>query len=461
MEGSDGIAVCRHRLLLVISLLLALVLALLAPTPARASGTLPRPFDAQLTYDPHYSEGEPSIAVNPTNPANILVTFLANTDFGVPGLYHGQAPTGRDIQQPIQGCDYLITLDGGKTWTRHTLPIANFAIDPTRTNCSDTLVSFDRTGVAYVMGASYEFPGFLLGLGDFRMISSRDGGRTWSTPSVISPTLFSPGANPAAWRGLRFYDDRPFMTIDDSTGTLYVDGTQGRAVATGPVGDTEYLTASSDGGKTWSDAVAVGTASAAPLGAAFGTVAFTNPPPVGASRACNCVDLVVSTDRARTYVRRPTPIPNGNGLFGAETAADPTRPGSFAVLASDSTGRALLYRTADAGLTWTGPVTISVTGSNVNEPWLAYSPTGVLGAGWKATASNNSYAYYATVSNDHGATFASPIRISRAVSPPPDPFYVAGDDTTSVVLTREHLYAAWGDWRGGNNLQAWWGGFRL
>src|SRR5205807_5035374 len=137
------------------------------------------------------------------------------------------------------------------------------------------------------------------------------------------------------------------------------------------------------------------------------------------------------------------------GLFGAATAADPTQPGSFAVLASGSAGRALLYRTADAGITWTGPVTLGVAGTTVNEPWLAYSPTGVLGAGWKATASDNSYAYYTTVSIDGGATFGSPIRISRAASPPPDPVYVAADDTTSVVLTRDHLYAAWGDWPDG------------
>ena len=47
---------------------------------------------------------------------------------------------------------------------RHTLPIANFDIDPTRPNCSDTIVAFDRTGVAYVMGASYQFPTFVAGI---------------------------------------------------------------------------------------------------------------------------------------------------------------------------------------------------------------------------------------------------------------------------------------------------------
>jgi len=436
------------------------VALVLVVAPVRAAGA-PQPFDAQLTFDPHYAEGEPSIAVNPTNPANIIVTFLADTFLGVPALYHGQTPTERAAEQPIQGCDYVVSFDAGQTWARHTLPIAGFDIDPTRSNCSDTLVAFDRQGIAYVMGSSYNFPGFVAGVGDFRLISSHDGGLTWSAPSVISPTVFGPGADPAAWKGLRFYDDRPFLAIDDSTGAIYVNGTQGRADASGTVGDIEYLTASTDGGKTWADAIAVGTASASPLAAAFGTVAFTGPPPAGASRPCSCLDLVVSTDAARSYTRRPTPIPTGAGLFGASTAADPTRPGSFAVLTTDSDGNVLVYRTPDAGVTWTGPTAFGVAGATVDEPWLAFSPTGVLGAGWKAIAPDRSYAYEATVSHDGGATFEAPIRISSATSPAPDPYVPAGDDTTSIVLTGDHLYAAWGDWRGGNNLQTWWGGFAL
>jgi hypothetical protein len=84
-----------------------------------------------------------------------------------------------------------------------------------------------------------------------------------------------------------------------------------------------------------------------------------------------------------------------------------------------------------------------------------------LGAGWKAQASDNSYAYYGAVSTDSGKTFGAPVRISSAPSPPPEPFVPAGDDTTSIVLTGNTVYAAWADWRGGKNLQIWWGGLQL
>jgi hypothetical protein len=444
--------------------LVAAALLILAVGPAPATTSLAtQPFDARLTSDPHYAEGEPSVAVNPTNPANIIVTFLSDTFFGFPSAYNGQPPTDRAAKQNIQGCDYVVTFDKGKSWARHTLPIANFEIDPTRPNCSDTIVLFDRTGTAYIMGASFQFPLFVAGMGDFRLIRSTNGGKTWSKPTVISPTVFSPGSDPASWQGVRFYDDRPFMAIDDSTTppTIYVNGTQGRADAKATAGDIEYLTASTNGGKTWSNAVAVGLASASPLAAAFGIVAFTNPPPMGASRACSCVDLVVSTNAAHSYVRRPTPIPSGSGLFGAATAADPTRRGEFAVLTTDAAGNALVYRTPDAGKTWAGPTRFGVPGTKIDKPWIAYSPTGVVGVGWRAISPDNSYAYYATVSSDAGATFAAPTRISRSVSPAPAPYMVAGDDTTSVTLTADHLYAAWGDWRGHSGLHTWWGGFAL
>src|SRR5437899_1479435 len=167
------------------------------------------------------------------------------------------------------------------------------------------------------------------------------------------------------------------MAIDDSPDppTIYVNGTQGRADATGTVGDTEYLTASTDGGRTWADAMFVGAASPSPLGAAFGTVAFTSPPPMGAARTCTCVDFVVSTDGGHTVLRRQTPIPSGSGLFGASTAADPTTKNAFAVLTTDAGGDSAVYRTADAGLTWSAPVTFGVPGTTVEEPWIAYSPT--------------------------------------------------------------------------------------
>jgi hypothetical protein len=432
--------------------------------PAVAQG--PRPpahtglFEQQLTDDARYAEGEPSIAVNPRNEQNIIVTFLANTGFGTYGVQNNTAPSQRDFEQTIQGCDYMLTFDGGRTWKRDRLPITNFDIDPTRPNCSDTLVMFDKRGVAYVVGSSYQFPTFTVGQGDFRLISSKDGGRTWSEPSVVSPTLLSPGADYGEWKGARFYDDREFMTIDNTTRTIYIVGTQGRLDASGTAGDIEYLTASRDGGKTWSDAIAVGSASFSPPGAAFGTVGLTSAPPTGADRPCNCLDFVVSTDRARTVVRRPTHIPlaGASPLSGAATAADPTHRNHFAVLSTDGDDL-VVYRTRDAGRSWTKPSHLSIQGRGVAKPWMEYSASGVLGVGWRGTTDDGGYGFYAAFSTDHGRHWAIR-RISRADSPSNDQIWVAGDDTSAVTLTDTMLFATWGDWRG-HELHTWWGGTPL
>ncbi|HMC70240.1 MAG TPA: hypothetical protein VKJ07_13880, partial [Mycobacteriales bacterium] len=328
-------------------------------------------FEQKLTHDSHYAEGEPSIAINPRNQRNIIITFLANTGFGAYGAQNNTAPTTQDFEETIQECDYLVTFNGGRTWKRQPLPITNFAMDPTRPNCSDTLVQFDKHGVAYVVGSDYQFPTFTVGQGDFRLISSRDGGRTWSKPSVVAPAALSPSPDFSRWQGVRFYDDREFMALDDSTHTIYVTGTQGRLDATGSAGDIQYLTASRDGGKTWSNGIAVGPAEFAPLGAAFGTVALVSPPPNGATRACSaCYDLVVSSDGGKTVVRRPTPIAVGSPgpLGGASTAADPTHRGHFAVLAIQSDGRMLVYRTTDGGRSWSKPSELYVQGRSASKP---------------------------------------------------------------------------------------------
>src|SRR5205807_1326291 len=96
---------------------------------------------------------------------------------------------------------------------------------------------------------------------------------------------------------------------------------------------TVYLTASTDGGHTFSDPVVVpaATLGSAPLGAAYGTVALAVMPPNGEG-GCSCLDFLTSTDAARHLHRVHTTIPAAGG---PQTAADPTHRGRFAVLTND------------------------------------------------------------------------------------------------------------------------------
>lgn len=423
------------------------------PSSARPT-QLSQSFEKQLTFDDGYAEGEPSIAVNPRDPKNIIVTFLANVGYGFYGAEHGHPPTNaRDHEQAMQGCDELVTFDGGKTWKQQQIPLASYGADPTRPNCSDTLVLFDQKGVAYIVGSNFQFPTFAVGQGDFRLIRSYDGGRTWTQPTVVSPAALSPGDDPAADQGARFFDDREFMALDASNGYLYVNGTQGRATA-GAQGNIEYLAASHDGGKTWLDAVAVGTASAVQLAAAHGTVLFASPIPAGESRECTtCTDVVISTDGGKTVGRYPTSIPDRKPY----AVADPRRPGHFAIAASDGVDGVLIYRSDNGGHTWNKSALLRAPGRAASKLWLDWSPEGVLGIGWRAALPNGDYGFWGAVSFDDGKTFSSR-RISTKDSPKNTGVWVAGDDTSAIWLTHDRFYATWGDWRSGN-LQTYWGGF--
>jgi hypothetical protein len=417
----------------------------------------PRPFEANLSRDAAHENGEPSIAVNPANPRNIIVIYLRNNDAFVPNAAksHAQVPSTRDVTQQIQGCDYAVTFNAGRTWTRHQLPANDFTTDPVENNCSDSIVVFDRRGTAYVMASAFASVGFV-GDSEYRLIRSTDGGRTWSRPAVVAPGMVGQGAHPQDYGGVRTYDDRPWLTIDPQTRALFIDGTQIRADGTGT--GTVYLTGSADGGRTWSDPIVVpaDTLGSAPLGAAFGTVAFAVKPP-GGTPGCDCLDFITSTDGARSVHRRHTTIPNAGG---PQTVADPTRRRTFAVLVNAGS-ELRVYLTTDTGRTWLGPARLSVQRTTVVKPWIAYSPEGTLGVGWRATRDNGSYAFFATVSTDGGRTFRGLQRLSSRWSPAAPVYYVAGDDTSTVTLTRDRLYAAWGDWRGPGLEDVYWGGFRL
>src|SRR5438270_2396889 len=443
------------------SLLAVIAVAAIAATTALATVSKPwqpTPFEHRLSDDPTHEFGEPSIAVNPVNPNNMIVIYLRNNDAMVPTAAQGQpfVPGERDATQQIQGCDYAVTFDGGKTWARHQLPANNVNTDPIQNNCSDSIVVFDQRGVAHVMAAAYANFAFA-GDDEYRFLSSRDGGRTWSKPSVVAPGMLGEGSHPRDYDGVRTYDDRPWLTVDPQTSALYIDGTQVRADGQGT--NSVYLTASTDGGTTWSDPIVVPTTTlgSAPLGAAYGILGLTVRPPSGEA-GCACLDFLTSTDNGKTLQRIHTKIPDASG---PQTVADPTHRGHFVVMTNPGDGYLRIYRTVDAGHSFSAATRVGVQGLSVVKPWIGFSPNGALGVGWRGTKSDGAYAFFAASSTDGGQTFVHQLQLSKKFSPPAPPFYVAGDDTSTVALSDRRLVAAWGDWRGQGLEHIAWGGYSL
>ena len=302
--------------------------------------------------------------------------------------------------------------------------------------------------------------------------------------------------------------DRPWLVADPDTGTLYVSftnhndssgGAYGTGWELGLVGckatvltnplfecGRQYVSASHDTGRTWSRFVpfdsgdypagATGGFSAGPI-AAGGVLATAYVASRAPGRECPCVVLATSTDDGATWQRsssrrrsapqRPvvpdgvstapmedtseSPLANPSALFEPYAAADPSRPGRYAVMVfNEQQTQLLVYVTSDGGATWQGPTRLAEEGGAKRHlPWIAYGPNGALGVMWKTVYSGGSFAAWAAVAPNGDTRFAPPVQLSGATSPGPA-FAVAGDDASDVALDAEYLHAVWGDLRTGS-----------
>ena len=117
------------------------------------------------TYFPN-SEVEPWVAVNPTNPANIV------------GVYQQD----RWSTGSARGLVASVSFDAGVTWVERTIPGLASCSGGTYDRVTDPWVTFSPNGVVYSMGLS---------TGDFGNTSamhvnrSEDGGLTWSSPTTL------------------------------------------------------------------------------------------------------------------------------------------------------------------------------------------------------------------------------------------------------------------------------------
>jgi hypothetical protein len=161
----------------------------LAAAPAAAGG---RPFTSATPANVdisqrHLNESEEAIAVNPTNPDNIVT--VTNVGHGEAGLAAGM----------FEG----VSFDGGKTWTTKLIGLG--AGDPLGDACCDPSLSFDQFGnlfMTYLYEAEDQVPVAL----------STDGGLTFHVIANISkadlPGKKAGGDN----RGLFRFVDQPTIT---------------------------------------------------------------------------------------------------------------------------------------------------------------------------------------------------------------------------------------------------------
>jgi hypothetical protein len=146
------------------------------------------------------------------------------------------------------------TTDGGLTWStpgpifdpgQNSQTIGNVIIvDPNSGTLYDFFANFQSTG------SPKRTPrGISIGV-----ISSTDGGATWSGPTTVSSERVANDVDPNTGDQLRTSEELPFAAIDPHTSQLYVVWEDARG--TGGVNQIVFST-STTAGKTWSQPVAI------------------------------------------------------------------------------------------------------------------------------------------------------------------------------------------------------------
>ncbi len=206
-----------------LSLLLILTLALLPPLVARATGAQV----VQVTSDAD-RDAETSIAINPTNPNNVLAGWISSGD---------------------RTCGFGVSFDGGQHWpVIGVVPGIQLGSGGAFDRGTDPSVTFDKNGNAYYTCLAFNlFPKSLGSAGAVFVSSSTDSGVTWGTPVAVFNGEAGPG------RSVSRFEDHQFLTTNPANGHLYL--TETRFTAAGkPV---ILFSRSTDGGQTWLPPVSI------------------------------------------------------------------------------------------------------------------------------------------------------------------------------------------------------------
>jgi len=442
---------------------------------AAPPGGLPpglQPTEVDVSDDLARRYGQPNVAVNPTNPDNLVVAALTsaftyackaandpNCEFV--DLAGFAAPRG--LQENVPGFvtwTAFASFDRGTTWTAADVPLTPSGLPelvagghPTLTVGSDG--SFYLAQLASRRGERCDAPPgnrcIPVTHGGIEVTKSTDGGLTWSDPVLTGTPL-----------------DHPRITSDLSTGVIYesstgwVPGPTASGDPTTPFGPNDRWLVSSTDGVNWTTprpfggGVSGGNFPIPFISAARGVVAgvFRSTDPARCGAAPACIVFLTTTDAGATWSQHLLPAPTDSTL-GPMVAADPSLPAHFAVALLTAADRQfLVYQTQDSGSTWSGPTVVTEDATKRKiKPWMAYSPDGVLGLAWRSNEPGPGptfpYNVWAATSHDGGATFSPPLKLSTATSPAPDPQLDGLDCCSFIALSRQAAFVVWADWRPG------------
>ena len=463
-----------------------------------------------VTGDTTRRYGQPSIDFDPTDPNNLVYVVQA-TGYTAAGFANGDPNCDQNVYwgqvrgtvENVPGFTVPIVFtssDAGATWEQTSLPIPP-ADYPALVTCANATVAAAPDGTFYMSFLGLEWrkglPYPLTHAGNF-VSKSTDKGRTWSEPILVHTPL-----------------DHPRVVVDPTDGRIYqTSGDRATAYpspATEADPDTPYgdrhdrFTVASDDGVSWTEPQGWGGGvehdnfAQVYVAAAHGLLAgaFQHVDAVGLGLGIDDaadsdedearrIVFQTTADDGRTWSSHDVPVrSDATGYTVPSVAADPTRPGHFAVAVmngSRSYGAkellmgtypsgtdVLLYTTQDGGETWSEHV-VAQGPKMKRKLWVSYSCEGVLGVLWlteelaptrswtippigppfedEEPSSEVTYPFNVCVafSLDGGITFGDTITVSAEPSPPWDPYRDIGDSCACLVMTSDTAHIAWADW---------------
>jgi hypothetical protein len=384
-------------------------------------------------------DGEPSMAINPANPQNLIAAWM---------------------RLRIDGKIWIAvraSMDGGSTWS----PIQFLPHVQVGSGSADVSVVFHRSGNAFLQYVDFRMSPDTTG--GVYLVQSSDGGLHWSAPTEIISTAGRPDLP----------IDRPWIAMDNSGGPydgsiyassmsaywrtgshhIYLRRSPDRGASWGPVMQVDDSTFSCGQVSKSSGVVSIGADGK--LYAAYSSYDTLASPYI---RLYAAVTADAGLTWRRSVVTNVSLQPSNLGYVqGYSIAADPVRPGRAVVTWIDERygdGDVLMKRTTDGGSTWSTPMRINDdainNGIEQDLVWTQFAANGDLVVAWRdrrlsVPGLSAPFDIYARVSTDGGTLFDANRRLSSMSSP----WIALGccNSFLGVALSDRSLYAIWGDYR--------------
>jgi hypothetical protein len=403
-----------------------------------------------LVSSDNYFEGEPSIAINPTNPQHLVAAWM--------GFQFGQKIVIKSAY----------STNGGTTWSA---PIFQAHLAPGNSS-ADVSLGFDHLGNAFMCYIDYDNVGFTQGQVVVR--KSTDGGMSWGNAVEVINITDCPN---------KLCIDRPWMVVDQSGNAplapIYVTtmNADQPALITPPY--NPYVSVSIDGGQSFMNPRVMDTLNylagtsitqPMPTPAIDGTGKFyaVYPSYVVSQSVYPRQILASSTNHGTTIthqiVYQGLNVGVSNSLFkrAGKLIADPAHPWHLAYcFLSEQNDQSDVYlmETTDGGGTWgtMQKVNQDPIGNNRVQDllWGDFNESGDLVITWRdrRNAPNDGYdqasEIFAATKPFGAASVGLDYPISSQAAAHDTILEGSGNDFMSVVYAGDTCYAVWGDVRSG------------